>query len=100
MNIPLWCMTNHIVIFDLHNGSNPHVLNAKFHELQSRYRVEYQNTSCNEIFSVKDFLIDCVEFSDNWKQYLNIRHLKQLFTEVPVSNILSILKTINIYNKI
>ena len=39
-SIPSWCMKKPTVIFDLHNGiqsnSNPHILKAKFPELQSR----------------------------------------------------------------
>ena len=51
--------------------------------------------SCNEPFTIKHFLLDCVHFLDIRKQYFNVRNLKQLFSEVHVNKISSYL-----FNKI
>ena len=59
-----------------------------------------QCVSCNEPFTVKHFLLDCVDFLDIRKQYFSVRNLEQLFSDVPVDKILSYLKEIHLFNKI
>ena len=64
-------------------------------------RVEQpQCVSCNEPFTVKHFLLDCVDFLDIRKQYFSVRNFKQLFSDVPADKILSYLKEIHLFNKI
>ena len=46
-----------------------------------------QCVSCNEPFTIKHFLLDCVDFLDIRKQYFTVINLKQLFSEVPVDKI-------------
>ena len=55
---------------------------------------------CNQPFTVKHILIDCIDFLQTRKKYYRANDLPQLFQDVPVDNILSFLKEINIFNKI
>ena len=55
---------------------------------------------CNQLFTVKHILIDCVDFSQNRNKYFRANNLTQLFQDVPVDSILSFLKDINLFNKI
>ena len=53
--------------------------------------------SCNEPFSVKHFLIDCIEFSHVRRQFFQTNDLRYLFENVPTDNILLFLKHINLF---
>ena len=53
---------------------------------------------CNEPFTVKHFLLDCIEFSHVRRQFFQTNDLKFLFEDVPADNILLFLKYINIFN--
>ena len=55
---------------------------------------------CNQPFIVKHILIDCIDFLQTRNKYYRANDLTQLFQDVPVDNILSFLKEINIFNKI
>ena len=55
---------------------------------------------CNQPFTVKHILIDCIDFLQTRNKYYRANDLPQLFQDVPVDNILSFLKEINIFNKI
>ena len=44
--------------------------------------------SCNELFTVKHFLIDCIEFSHVRRQFFQTNDLRYLFENVPADNIL------------
>ena len=55
---------------------------------------------CNQHFTVKHILIDCIDFLQTRNKYYRANDLPQLFQDVPVDNILSFLKEINIFNKI
>ena len=52
--------------------------------------------SCNEPFTVKHFLIDCIEFSQSFKT----NDLGYLFKDVPSDNTLIFLIHSNFFNKI
>ena len=56
--------------------------------------------SCNELFTVKHFLIDCIEFSHIRHQFFQTNDLRYLFENVPTDNILMFLKHINLFNKV
>ena len=56
--------------------------------------------SCNEPFTVKHILIDCIEFSHMRRQLFQTNDLRYLFENVPTDNILMFLKHINIFNKV
>ena len=56
--------------------------------------------SCNESFTVKHFLIDCIEISHVRRQFFQTNDLRYLFEDVPADNPLTFLKHINILNKI
>ena len=56
--------------------------------------------SCNEPFTVKHFLIDCIEFSHIRRQFFQTNDLRYLFENVPTDNIFMFLKHINLLNKI
>ena len=56
--------------------------------------------SCNEPFTVKHFLIDCIEFSHLRHQFFQTNKLRYLFENVTADNILMFLKHINLFNKI
>ena len=56
--------------------------------------------SCNEPFTVKHFLIDCIEFSHMRRQFFQTNDLRYLFENVPTDNILMFLKHINIFKKV
>ena len=55
---------------------------------------------CNQPFTVKHILIDSINFLQTQNKYYRANNLPQLFQDVPVNNILSFLKEINILNKI
>ena len=56
--------------------------------------------SCNETFTMKHFLIDCIEFSHVRRQFFQTNDLRYLFENVPADNILVFLKKINLFNKV
>ena len=56
--------------------------------------------SCNELFTVKHFLIDCIECSHVRRQFFQTNDLRYLFENVPADNILVFLKHINLFNKV
>ena len=56
--------------------------------------------SCNEPFTVKHFLIDCIEFSHVRRQFFQTNDLRYLFENVPNDSILMFLKHINLFNKV
>ena len=56
--------------------------------------------SCNEPFTVKHFLIDCIEFSHVRRKFFQTNDLRYLFENVPADNILVFLKHINLFNKV
>ena len=55
--------------------------------------------SCYEPFTVKHFLIDCIEFSQVRRQFFKTNDLRYLFEDVPADNTLKLLKHINLFNK-
>ena len=56
--------------------------------------------SCNATFTVKHFLIDCIEFSHMRRQFFQTNDLRYLFENVPTDKILTFLKHINVFNKV
>ena len=56
--------------------------------------------SCNEPFTAKHFLIDCIEFSHVRRQFFQTNDLRILFEDVPADNVLMFLKHINLFNKV
>ena len=55
---------------------------------------------CNQPFTAKRIFIDCIDFLQTRNKYYRANDLPQFFQDVPVDNILSFLKEINILNKI
>ena len=56
--------------------------------------------SCNEPFTVKHFLIDCIEFFHVRRQFFQTNDLRYLYENVPNDSILMFLKHINLFNKV
>ena len=56
--------------------------------------------SCNEPFTVKHVLIDCIDFQLTRDRYYRVQDMKELFDTVNVSSILDFLKEIKLYYKI
>ena len=54
---------------------------------------------CNELSTVKHFLIDCIEFSQERRQFFQTNDLRYLFEDVPADNTLTFLKHINLFIK-
>ena len=55
---------------------------------------------CDTAFTVKHFLIDCVDFALTRRIYFQVNNLKELFIKVPPHKILGYLREIGIINKI
>ena len=55
---------------------------------------------CNELFTVKHFLITCAEFDYIRTKYFNVKPIKELFNDIPSKKILDFLKEIGLFNKI
>ena len=55
---------------------------------------------CNEPFTVKHFLVTCVEFNYIRSKYFNVKSIKELFNDMPTQKILDFLKEIGLFNKI
>ena len=56
--------------------------------------------SCNEPFTVKHFLIDCIKFSHVRRQFFQTNDMRFLFEDVSADNILMFLEHINLFNKV
>ena len=72
-NIPVWCIKQPEILFDLHSGkkleSNPHILKDDFRRLHSHYK-NYQQVYTDG--SKKDSKIGCAVISDN---HSNMQHM-------------------------
>ena len=55
---------------------------------------------CVEPFTVKHFLIDCIDLALVRQKYFNVDSMFQLFNSVHYENILSFLKEVHLYHKI
>ena len=55
---------------------------------------------CQEPFSVKHFLLDCMDFRITRARFFRVNSMKQLFDTVEPAKIFSFLKEIGIYSKI
>ena len=55
---------------------------------------------CNEPFTVKHFLIDCMEFSHVRRQFFQANDLRYLFEDVTSDSTLTVLKHMIFFNKI
>ena len=55
---------------------------------------------CNELFTVKHFLITCAEFDYIRTKYFNVKTIKELFNDIPSKKMLDFLKEIGLFNKI
>ena len=55
---------------------------------------------CNELFTVKHFLITCAEFNYIRTKYFNVKTIKELFDNISTKKILDFLKEIRLFNKI
>ena len=56
--------------------------------------------ACNKPITVRHFLIECDDFTQVRRKYFHVDTYKQLFQDVPVDNIFSFLKEINLFNKL
>ena len=56
--------------------------------------------SCNELFTVKHFLINYIEVFHVRRQFFQTNDLRYLLEDVPADNTLSFLKRVNLFNKI
>ena len=54
---------------------------------------------CDEDITVKHILLDCVDFSDQRPRFYSSPNLKNIFTQVPGHQILSVFKAIGLYGK-
>ena len=57
-------------------------------------------TSCQEIYSVRHVLIDCIDLGLIWPRFYSVPDMKSLFDTVSVDRILSFVKEINLFSKI
>ena len=55
---------------------------------------------CNELFTVKHFLITCAELNHIRTKYFNIKTVKDLLNDVPTNKIIDFLKEIGLFNKL
>ena len=55
---------------------------------------------CDMPFTVRHFLLDCADFGRERRSLFQVNNLKDLFKDVSVENILSLLKNVNLFNKI
>ena len=55
---------------------------------------------CNEYYTVKHILLNCIEFSDIREKYYKCKDLKALFDAIDPQSIINFIKEIGIYNKI
>lgn len=55
---------------------------------------------CNEDFTVKHFLINCIDHQHTRSKYYNVGNIKQLFDSVPPNVILTFVKETGIFSKI
>ena len=59
-----------------------------------------QCIGCATAFTVKHFMLECVDFSDIRKRYFRVKTLKELFDTVPSAKIVGYLKEVGLFNKI
>ena len=57
-------------------------------------------TACQEIYSVRHVLIDCIDLGLIRPHYYSVPDMKALFDSVSVDRILSFVKVINLFSKI
>ena len=55
---------------------------------------------CDAPFTVRNFLLECGDFSPIRNKYSHVDTIKQLFNDVPIDNVFSFLKEINLFNKL
>ena len=55
---------------------------------------------CNEIFSVKHFLLECHDLTDTRQKFYNVQSLRDLFNTVPSNVLIQYLKETNLFSKI
>ena len=70
------------------------------HEYHLKKEPRPECVPCDCQFTVKHFLLDCVDFSDIRKKYFNCSTMSELFKLTPIDNIINYLKEIGLYNKI
>ena len=56
--------------------------------------------SCNEPFTIKHFLITCIEFHHIHTKYFNAKTVTQLFNDSSADKIISFLKETNLFSKL
>ena len=54
---------------------------------------------CDQPMKAKHILVDCVDFAETRRSNFHIRDLKHLFSDIPVDDILSFFKEINLVTK-
>ena len=57
-------------------------------------------TACQEIYSVRDVLIDCIDLGLIRPRFYSVPDMKTLFDTVSVDRIISFVKEINLFSKI
>ena len=57
-------------------------------------------TRCDVPFTVKHFLLDCLDFQQVRRSFFQVNNLHNLFKDVPTENITTFLKEIKLFNKI
>ena len=55
---------------------------------------------CDALFTVRNFLLECDEFSPIRNKYFHVDTMEQLFNDVPIDNVSLLLKEINLFNKL
>ena len=53
---------------------------------------------CNENFTVKHILLDCIDFSDIREKYYGVKNMKALFDAIEPKAIINFIKQIGLYN--
>ena len=56
-------------------------------------------TACQEIYSIRDVLIDCIDLGLIWPRFYSVPDMKSLFDTVSVDRIISYVE-INLFSKI
>ena len=56
--------------------------------------------ACQERYTVKHFMIECVDLADTRDKFYNVVSLKDLFEQINVNTILEFLKEVGLYHKV
>ena len=59
-----------------------------------------QCVGCNAPFTVRHFLLECVDFAQVRNNCFHVDNMKQLFQDIHIDSIMTFLRQINLFNRI